>query len=132
MAILVTAIVAVYAVAQRFQPPPVPTAEVRFVSLDVIGAGWSIHYEPETTVNNTAFAILQEASVRLGFSLAYEWFDVPPGIFVTGINGSLNGAGARYWQYWVNGIYENVAADHRGLQDGDGVVWRFSIPQEGS
>lgn len=131
VAILVTAIAGLYAVAQRSQPPPVPAAEVRLVSLEVAGDGWSMHYRPPVTVNNTAFGILREASATLAFSLTYQLYEVPQGVFVTEINGSANGEGGRYWQYWVNGTYQNVAADHRALQEGDTVLWRFSIPQEG-
>ena len=131
VAILVAAIAGLYAVAQVLQPAAVPTSEVRSVHLEIEGNGWSIQYRPSLTVNNTAFAILQEASVRLGFSLRYQPYELPQGVFVIGINGSMNGEGGRYWQYWVNGVYERVAADHRGLVDGDLVVWKFSVPQEG-
>lgn len=131
VAILVTAIAGLYAFAQGFQPSPVPTVKVRLVSLEVEGDGWSIHYRPPVTVNNTAFGILREASATLDFSLTYQLYEVPQGVFVTEINGSVNGEGGRYWQYWVDGAYENVAADHRALREGETVLWSFSIPQEG-
>src|SRR5205807_2274536 len=99
--------------------------------LDVQGEGWSIRYEPVATTNNTAFAILQEASVALGFSLTYVPYEIPNGVFVTGINGSMNGDGGRYWQYWVDGTYGAVAADHQGLRDGDVVQWTFSVHSGG-
>lgn len=130
VAILVTAITGLYAIAQQSQPRPVVAAEARLVSLDVEGDGWSIHYRPSVTVNNTAFGVLREASAHLDFSFTYQVYEVPPGVFVTEINGSVNGEGGRYWQYWVNGTYESVAADHRGLQGGETVLWRFSIPME--
>ena len=131
VAILVTAIAGLYAVAQRAQPQLVVAAEARLVSLDVEGDGWSIHYRPSVTLNNTAFGVLREASAILDFPLTYQAYEVPQGVFVTEINGSVNGEGGRYWQYWVNGTYESVAADHRGLRGGETVLWRFSIPQEG-
>jgi len=83
------------------------------------------------TTNNTAFAILREASVALGFSLTYVPYEIPKGVFVTGINGSANGDGGRYWQYWVDGTYGTVAADHQALRDGAVVLWTFSIPSGG-
>src|SRR5439155_1089171 len=98
---------------------------------DVQGEGWSIRYQPVATTNNTAFGILREASVTLGFSLTYVPYEIPKGVFVTGINGSMNGDGGRYWQYWVDGTYGTVAADHKGLGDGDVVQWTFSTPSEG-
>ena len=128
---LVTVLAGLYSVAQMSQPLPIPAAKVQGVSLEVEGDGWFIRYSPPWTVNNTAFGILSEASATLGFSLSYEVYEVPQGVFVTEINGSGNGEGGRYWQYWVNGTYEGVAADHRGLRGGETVLWRFSIPQEG-
>jgi hypothetical protein len=130
VAVVVVAVAGLYAVVQSLQPGPVQALVVRHARLDVNGNGWSIHYDPVATVNNTAFGILREASVRLGFSLTYVPYEIPKGVFVTGINGSMNGAGGRYWQYWVNGIYGSVAADHQALQDGDTVLWSYSSPQE--
>lgn len=131
VAVLVSAIAGLYAVAQQTQPRSVPRADARLVSLEIEGVGWSIHYRPPVTVNNTAFGVLREASAALDFSLTYQAYEVPQGVFVTEINGSANGVGGRYWQYWVNGTYESVAADHRVLRGGETVLWRFSIPQEG-
>ncbi len=118
-AILLAAIAGVYAMTEVLQP------------LDVRGAGWSIHYAPAATMNNTAYGILSEASARLGFSLDHVTFQIPEGVFVTAINGSVNGEGGRYWQYWVNGVYGDVAADHKALNDGDVVLWSFSASGEG-
>lgn len=131
VAVLVAAIAGLYTAAQVLQPPRVQTSVVHSVQLQVDGAAWSIAYGPSTTVNNSAFGLLREASVTLGFPLAYQTYEIPPGVFVLGINGSMNGDGGRYWQYWVNGAYGHVAADHRGLVDGDMVLWRFTIPAEG-
>src|SRR5438046_3839159 len=111
---------------------PGDPAVVHAATLDVRGASWTIQYRPETTTNNTAFDLLREASVRLGFPLAYVPYAIPKGIFVTSINGSTNGDGGSYWQYWVNGMYGTVAADHAVLHDGDAVLCTFSVPQEGS
>jgi opacity protein-like surface antigen len=130
VAILVAAIAGLYAAAQVLQPAAVPIASVRSVRLDIDGSGWSIHYAPERTTNNTAFDILLEASDELGFSVHYERYEIPNGVFVLGINGSGNGDGGRYWQYWVNGIYGSVAADRQGLHDGDAVAWMYAVPRE--
>lgn len=126
VAILVAAIAGLYLAAESFQPLPIPASRVQVVSLNIEGDNWSIEYRTPETRNNTAFGILQEASVTLGFSLAYRWYEVPQGVLVTGINGSINGDGGRNWLYWVNGVYGTVAADRQALQDGDTVVWRFS------
>jgi hypothetical protein len=131
VAILTAAIAGLYATAQLLQPDPVTRSEVLSVRLDVQGSGWSIPYRPEATTNNTVFHLLLEASVRLGFSVDYVHYEIPEGIFVLGINGSTNGDGGRYWQYWVNSVYGTVAADHRALGDGDAVQWRYAVPEEG-
>ena len=131
VAILIVAVAGLYAVVQALQPAAIQTLIVRHARLDVKGEAWSIRYEPAATTNNTAFAILQEASVALGFSVTYVPYEIPKGVFVTGINGSMNGDGGRYWQYWVDGTYGTVAADHQGLRDGDVVQWTFSVPSGG-
>ena len=130
-AILLTAIAGLYATTQLLQPAPVQAQVVGSATLDVRGDGWSIRYAPAVTTNNTAFGILSEASARLGFPLSYAIFQIPQGVFVTAINGSVNGEGGRYWQYWVNGVYGDVAADHEALHDGDVVLWSFSASQDG-
>lgn len=129
--VLLVAIAGLYATIQLLQPVPVPATAVRLVHLDVDGDGWSILYAPLTTNNNTAFGLLLEASAKLGFPVAYVWYQIPQGVFVTAINGSVNGEGNRYWLYQVNGVYANVAADHQALHDDDVVRWSFSLSQGG-
>jgi hypothetical protein len=131
VAILVVAVAGLYGVVQSLQPAAIRGLVIQHARLDVKGDGWSIRYDPGATANNTAFGILREASATLGFSLTYVPYEIPKGVFVTGINGSANGDGGRYWQYWVDGSYGNVAADHQSLHDGDIVLWTFSIPSGG-
>jgi Domain of unknown function (DUF4430) len=131
VAIVIVAVAGLYAVVQALQPASVQALVVRHAKLEVKGDGWSIRYEPVATANNTAFGILREASATLGFSLSFVPYEIPMGVFVTGINGSMNGDGGRYWQYWVDGAYGMVAADHRALHDGDVIQWTFLIPSEG-
>ena len=130
VAVLVVVIAGLYAAVLRLQPAPVRSSVVRDAGLDIEGNGWTVQYRAVTTANNTAFAILMEASHARGFSVTYVRYEIPDGVFVTGINGSRNGEAGRYWQYWVNGVYGAVAADHQGLQDGDTVLWSYSSPQE--
>jgi hypothetical protein len=130
VAVLVVVIAGLYAAVLRLQPASVRSALVRDASLSIDGSGWSVKYRAVTTANNTAFAILMEASHERGFSVTYVRYEIPAGVFVTGINGSLNGEGGRYWQYWVNGVYGNVASDHQALQDGATVLWSYSSPRE--
>jgi len=130
-AILIAAIAGLYATTQLLQPVPVRASAVHLVRLVVEGDGWSIQYAPLNTENNTAFGLLLEASAKLAFPVAYVWYQIPQGVFVTAINGSVNGEGSRYWLYQVNGVYPNLAADHQALHDDDVVRWSFSAAQEG-
>ncbi|TLZ76765.1 MAG: DUF4430 domain-containing protein [Methanobacteriota archaeon] len=130
-AVLMTAIAGLTGTAILLQPAPVSVHAVGSVRLDVEGAGWSIRYTPTATNNNTVFGLLLEASAKFGFTVAYITYQIPQGVFVTAINGSMNGDGGRYWQYWVNGAYGTVAADHAALHDHDVVLWNFSASVEG-
>jgi len=130
-AILIATIAGLYATTLLLQPVAVQSSAVHLVRLEVEGVGWSIQYAPPTTNNNTAFGLLLEASAKLAFPVAYVWYQIPQGVFVTAINGSVNGEGNRNWLYQVNGVYPNIAADHRALHDGDVVRWIFSASQEG-
>jgi hypothetical protein len=43
---------------------------------------------------------------------------------------SINGVSSKqetglWWQYWVNGEFASVAANHYDVQDNDTIVWRF-------
>ena len=129
--ILIAAIAGLYATTQLIQPVPVRASAVHLVRLVVEGAGWSIEYAPLATMNNTAFGLLLEASAELGFPVAYVWYQIPQGVFVTAFNGSVNGEGSRFWLYQVNGVYPSLAADHQALHDDDVVRWTFSASQDG-
>ena len=130
-AVLMTAIAGLTGTAILLQPAPVSVHAVGSVRLDVEGAGWSIRYTPTATNNNTVFGLLLEASAKFGFTVAYLTYQIPQGVFVMAINGSMNGEGGRYWQYWVNGAYGTIAADHAALHDHDVVLWNFSASVEG-
>jgi hypothetical protein len=126
------AIAGLYGWIQVSQPPPVRAAGVTGVSLVVNGAGWTIRYGPVATTNNTAFGILLEAARQLGFSVHWINYTLPAGVFVISINGSANGQGGEFWQFWVNGVYAGAAADHVALSDGATVTWAFTTDQGGT
>ena len=129
---LAVGIAALYGWAQASQPPPVRATGVTGVSLEVDGAGWTIRYGPVSTMNNTAFGILLEAAHRMGFSVHWMNYTLPAGVFVIAINGTSNGQGGEFWQYWVSGNYGSVAADHAPLSDGATVTWGFLADQGGT
>ena len=129
--VLIPAIAGLYAATQLIQPAAVQPSVVHGVHLEVIGAGWPVSYDAILTANNTVFSLLIEASHTLGFPVAYVPYEIPMGMFVTAINGSVNGEGGRYWQYWVSGAYGDVAADLKPLHDHDTVLWKFVSSVEG-
>ena len=132
LAALGIAIAGLYGWVQASQAPPVQASAVTGVRLVVDGPGWTIAYGPVTTTNNTAFAILLEASHRLAFPVQWVNYTVPSGVFVTSINGTPNGQDGMSWQYWVGGVYGDRAASLYPLHDGDSVTWAFTTDQGGA
>ena len=129
LVILGVAIAGLYSWAQASQAPPVRPGAVSSVSLLVDGGIWKIRYGPVTTTNNTAFALLLEASHRLQFPVVYQNYSLPAGVFVISINGTANTAGGSGWQYWVGTSYGNRAANLYPLGDGSNVTWRYIADQ---
>lgn len=132
VAALSVTVAGLYAYVQASQPPRVQPQGVRGVHLTIDGGSWRIDYAPAETTNNSAFAILMEASEAFGFPVEYVRYTIPDGVFVTAINGSRNGEGGRFWQFWVNGAYGSVAADHAAIHDGDAVLWWYTSSREGT
>lgn len=128
------AIAGVYGLVQATQPLPVSAERVANVSLVIETPTWSIRYGPVVTTNNTVFGILIEASERLAFSVDPPTVNgsFPAEVFVVTINGTQNGQGGLWWQYWVDGVYGTTAANLCPLHDGDLVAWRFTTNQEGA
>lgn len=129
--VLVVSIAGVYGLVQWSQPSAVRPSTVLDVRLTVHGIPWVIEYRTDETTNNTAFGILLEAAHHLGFAIEFSVYEIPAGVLVTSINGSVNGQDGRYWLYWVGDVYGTVAADKQGLADGDSVVWRFDRSYRG-
>ncbi len=131
VAVIAMAIGGLLAYVQATTPTRVGASGEVTVSLLIDSGTWTIEYGPAATTNNTPFALLKEASARLGFTVDEVYYTLPRAVFVTAINGTANGQGGHYWQYWVNGAYGNVAADQMSLANGDQVTWRFTTDQGG-
>ncbi len=132
LVVLGTAIGGLVAYIEVSQPAPVTASGPVRVSLFIDGGTWTVSYGPVDTWNNTAYSLLTEASTRLGFPVQAVLYSVPSGVFVTAINGTTNGQDGKWWQYWVDGAYATIGADHYALKTGDTVLWRFSNDQGGS
>ena len=101
------------------------------VHMRLEGSAWVLWYNATASPNVTAFAFLREAADARGLNVTWsEWAPPLSAVFVESIAGDVNGAGGRYWQFWVDGRYANVGADHAVLHDGAFVEWRFVSAQE--
>lgn len=128
------AIAGLYGWARASQPPSVAPGTVVGVRLAIEGPGWNMSYGPVTTTNNTVYALLLEAAQHFDFSVSATGSPsgIPKGLIVTMINGAQNGQGGLWWQYWVNGVYGDRAADLYALHSGDLALWAFTLSQEGA
>ncbi len=129
---LALAITVLTAAIEGSQPAPVRPQGVLSPDFWIRTPSWSIDYHPSVTVNNSVFGLLMEAAQRLHFSVVYVVYEVPQGVFVSAINGTVNGEDGLFWQYWVNRQIGLVAADHMAFSDGADILWNFTTPQAGA
>jgi len=127
-ACLMISIAGVWILANATMPQHVPQpATGLHLTLRVVEDGRVIEYGSNQSRNNTAFTLLLEGARNLHFEVRWENWTVPSeSVLVVSIDGLGNGNGGRWWQYWINGAYGNVGADHAQLHDGDVVEWRFT------
>ncbi|MEK7104016.1 MAG: DUF4430 domain-containing protein [Patescibacteria group bacterium] len=83
-------------------------------------------YKFDYTSSSTVFSILQAVGQKENFVITYKNYP-EMGILVESIGGMVNGQDNKYWQYWVNDILGEVAADKKFLKSGDKVEWKFDI-----
>ncbi len=126
--VLAFAVAGVWALANatlpRSVPPPSKPLHIRLM---IAGNGWQTAYESNASWNNTAFSFLLEGARSLDLSVTWQNYTVPANaVFVSSVGGDVNGNGGRWWQYWIDGAYGSVGADHAALNDGDVLEWRFA------
>lgn len=110
---------------QKVQPP----REEITVSLKIKKAeDWIVEYMDVKTKNNTVFKLLLECKEFYNLSVDYINWQGYDSIFVNSINGTQNGEDDMWWQYYVNDVYGEIAADKKEIFDGDYVEWRFEKP----
>ncbi len=129
-AVIVVSAIGLLVAAQAFHPQAPALSAGISLSIRIEGPGWTIEYTSNDTRNNTAFLFLMEASRALNFSVQWtNWSPPYSAVFVDAINGSRNGDGGRWWQFWVDGTYADTAADLTVLHNGDTVRWAFALPE---
>jgi len=76
--------------------------------------------DKEATVFSGLINYGSENNVEVKYNNNYSY-----GVFIESIGGIKNGDGGKYWQYYVNDILGDVAADKKVLKEGDKAEWRF-------
>lgn len=101
----------------------------RDMTLTVEGGAWTITYQT-TSSNATAFRLLREANVTMGFELRWVDYGWPyDDVFVTSINGTRNDqARDLWWQYCVDGTYASSGAASQEVREGDVIAWVYGPP----
>lgn len=74
----------------------------------------------ESTVFSGLLDYGSRNNVEVKYNNNYEF-----GVFVESIGGIKNGDEGKYWQYYINNVLGDVAADKKNLSSGDVVEWRF-------
>lgn len=76
--------------------------------------------DKESTVFSGLINYGNENNVEVKYNNNYSY-----GVFVESIGGIKNGDDEKYWQYYVNNVLGEVAADKKVLKEEDEVEWRF-------
>lgn len=83
-------------------------------------------YKFDFVASSTVFSMLQALEQKEGIVVSFKIYP-EMGVFVESIGNVANGQDNKYWQYWVNDILGEVAADKKFLKAGDKVEWKFDI-----
>jgi hypothetical protein len=128
--VLALAIIGLWYVAQNLQRD----AEVESienpitVSMWIITDEWVIEYMDMPTTNNTVYTLLVECSSVYDFPITSTYWHGYESVFINSINGTQNGEGDRWWQYYVNDEYGEVGCDRKEIFDDDIIEWIFEEP----
>ncbi len=76
--------------------------------------------DSESNVFSGLLIYAKNNNIEVKYNNNYEF-----GVFIESIAGVKNGDEGKYWQYYINGVLGDVAADKKILKESDVVVWRF-------
>src|SRR3989338_1410997 len=89
---------------------------------DILGFS-NVKIEPQDTV----WSVLKRLSESQAEKLKIESQDYGEmGVLITAVNGVKGGEDDKYWQYWVNNEYAQVAADKQSVNARDVIMWKFT------
>ncbi len=76
--------------------------------------------DEESSVFSGLLDYSEENNIEVKYNNNYSF-----GVFIESIAGIKNGDDGKYWQYYVNDILGDVAADKKVLEEGNDIEWRF-------
>ncbi|MCK4891298.1 MAG: DUF4430 domain-containing protein [Candidatus Pacebacteria bacterium] len=81
-------------------------------------------YDENKSAPQTVFTELinygKENDIEIKYNNNYDF-----GVFIESISKIKNGDNGKYWQYYIDDILGDVAADKKILEEGGSVEWRF-------
>jgi len=89
------------------------------------GDGSPVRYNiDDVPADATVFSLLNKLAQENHFAITKT--DYPGmGVLVNSIAGLKGGTDNKWWQYWINGVLGDVAADKKPVHKGDKVIWKF-------
>ncbi len=130
ISVLAVAMIGLWFVAQHIEEDyevEKPEKPIK-ASLRILGEDWQIEYLEVQTLNNTVYKLLLECSERYDFPVGSTHWEAFDSEFVNSINGTENGEGGNWWQYYVNDVYGEIGCDRKEIFEGDMIEWRFEEP----
>lgn len=84
-----------------------------------------LEYPVQTEVNSSLLAVLQKIKDLPIVTKDYGTL----GVLITKIGDQENGAGGKFWQYWLNKKYGTLGVSKQLVKSGDLIEWRFLAEQ---
>jgi len=117
---------------ERLTVEPEPLAEVQGVQEEttaadlvlVFGEEKIVTYSGVKTTEKTILGLLLQAALGHGFEVDFTPPSGEMGAFVKSIDGVGN-TNEKFWQFWLNGEYGQIAMDQQEIEDGDLVEIKF-------
>jgi len=117
----------------KIAPPPVKIEEGQEIQKEIIvnlqfdfGEGNIKKFENiKLREGKTVFDLLKKVTQENNLEFSFkEYPDL--GVFIESIDNVRNDSKTnKWWQYWVNGEYDQVGASNFILKDGDLVKWKY-------
>lgn len=115
------------------QAPAAPTSQVTKQASVMVdnGQGSVAVYKGDVSFDESLLQFMRALSQANNFTLKTKEYK-GLGALIEQIGSTANGAGGRYWQYWVNNSYASVGADQYTIKPGDVIEWKFAPSQQTS